>query len=871
MADVPAGLATALADRYRLERELGQGGMATVYLAHDLRHERQVAIKVLRPELAAVIGAERFLREIKTIASLQHPHILGLIDSGEVQGTAYFVMPFVDGESLRDRLTRETQLSLDETLRITGDVASALEYSHRHGVIHRDIKPENILLAEGGALLADFGIALAGAAGGAERLTETGASLGTPAYMSPEQATGERTLGPPSDIFSLGVVVYEMLAGEAPYTGPTAKAVLAKVVLGQPTPLSVVRPGLPDHVEQAIRRALSKTPADRFATPPEFVEALRRPAAATRFGAPRVRRLGTAALVASLAILGGLWWLRGRRPAPVPVTTQLTFTGKATLPALSPDGSRVAYVAEECSAGGLCSSSILISDTSGAGALPVVRGRVAIDDIEWTTDGRFLLFSDLGSAEMGLFVVSTLGGPPRSLGCCGGGLLDGMDTALVMKKFDLGTDSIAWVRLVTLADGVARDSLRVPGRSTYPFALGSPDGRRIGVADLTPALWTVRILDRSGRQLDSLSHEYGQYVTIRWTPSGDALLATNERGDGQGYDLLRFRVNTAGRISRKPDTLLRQLPMSFGHVRLNGRGGLVYASETRDQAVYALTRERGPKFRFTSHRLALTTGRLLGLVSPGGEQVLLKQSARRGGPAVVSIMPFDSGPAVPIGPPVQDLEDLDWTAEGREVLLARRREDRVIVSQAGPASGQSREIGSFVAAPTKVGLLLTAIPGGGGLGSMGNALGCDLYLVGVPGMRDTVIHAPAPYECPASVAPDGRTAIVLDDTGRLVAISLTDGHTALLSSVTLPGIQVLNIKWLADRTIVVVARESEQTIGWYALVAGGAQFKRVGTLPLGFGYYSLSADGRRVVASIIEPRRDVVLIGNFGDLLQARR
>src|SRR6267378_7437112 len=217
-----ARLTTALADRYRIERELGHGGMATVYLARDVKHEREVALKVLRPELAAVLGAERFLHEIKVTAHLQHPHILPLHDSGEADSFLFYVMPYVEGETLRDKLRREKQLPMAEAIEITRAVASALDYAHRHGVIHRDIKPENILLHDGQALVADFGIALAvSAAAGGSRLTETGLSLGTPHYMSPEQAMGERALDARSDIYSLSAVLYEMLAGEPPYTGPT--------------------------------------------------------------------------------------------------------------------------------------------------------------------------------------------------------------------------------------------------------------------------------------------------------------------------------------------------------------------------------------------------------------------------------------------------------------------------------------------------------------------------------------------------------------------------------------------------------------------------------------------------------------------------
>ncbi|HSE47028.1 MAG TPA: serine/threonine-protein kinase, partial [Gemmatimonadales bacterium] len=252
MTTTPDRLAAALADRYKIDRELGQGGMATVYLAEDLKHRRKVAIKVLRPELAAVIGADRFVREIQTIAALQHPHILGLIDSGEVNGTAYYVMPFVEGESLRDRLSREKQLPITDAVRIATEVASALDYAHRHKVIHRDIKPENILLHDGSALVADFGIALAVSSAGGSRMTETGMSLGTPTYMSPEQAMGEREVTARSDIYELGCVIYEMLIGEPPFTGPTAQAIVAKVVTETPRPLLLQRHTIPPHVEAAV-------------------------------------------------------------------------------------------------------------------------------------------------------------------------------------------------------------------------------------------------------------------------------------------------------------------------------------------------------------------------------------------------------------------------------------------------------------------------------------------------------------------------------------------------------------------------------------------------------------------------------------------
>jgi len=272
-------LKAALADRYHVERALGGGGMATVYLAHDLRHDRQVAIKVLKPEIAAALGAQRFLNEIQVTANLQHPHILPLYDSGSADGALYYVMPLVQGESLRDRLAREKLLPVDETIRIVRQVAGALDFAHRHGIIHRDIKPGNILLHDGEALLTDFGIAIALTEAGDTRLTATGMSIGTLQYMSPEQATGEPNLDACSDIYALGAVTYEMLAGEPPVTGPTARAMIAKLMTERPTSLRVLRDVVPRSLDDAVMRALAKAPADRFSNAREFADALTAPEA----------------------------------------------------------------------------------------------------------------------------------------------------------------------------------------------------------------------------------------------------------------------------------------------------------------------------------------------------------------------------------------------------------------------------------------------------------------------------------------------------------------------------------------------------------------------------------------------------------------
>jgi serine/threonine-protein kinase len=521
-------LASALAGRYRVERELGQGGMAVVYLAHDVRHERRVALKVLRAELAAILGAERFLKEIKTTANLQHPHILPLHDSGEVGGLVYYVMPYVEGESLRDRLNREKQLPIADAMRIATEVAGALDYAHRHGVVHRDIKPENILLHEGRALVADFGIALAASrTEGATRLTETGLSLGTPAYMSPEQAMGERDVTAKADVYALGCVVYEMLVGEPPFTGPTAQAIIAQVLTDEPRSLTAQRRTVPPHVEAAVFRAVEKLAADRFATPQEFADALNDAAVAPARGphpvtggvtARRGRVAWTAALrhpltlgLAILAVAGlGAAVLARILPrgeeARTPVRFVLGFESErwadgigANL-ALSPDGSLLAYIAR---AGGTQQLYVRALGTLRGRAIPRTDGarqpffspdgrwigyyngaqivKVPVEGgtpqplaalslvqgASWVADDRIVV-----SSEGRLAIVPATGGEPRIVG-----QIDSAAGELV-HLWPLGLSETTALYTSWARAGIART--------------------RIGVLDLTAG--TTRVLDLPGTQ-----------------------------------------------------------------------------------------------------------------------------------------------------------------------------------------------------------------------------------------------------------------------------------------------------------------------------------------------------------------------------------
>ena len=409
MTDAVAGLTnrlhSALSSRYRVERLLGQGGMAVVYVARDLRHDRLVALKLLKPELTAIVGVDRFLQEIRVAAHLQHPHILPLFDSGEADGLLFYVMPYVEGESLRARLQRERQLSITDTLRIADQVASALDYANSQGVIHRDIKPENILLRDSQAVIADFGIALALSNAGGARLTETGLSLGTPHYMSPEQATGDRALDRRTDIYALGVVVYEMLVGEPPHTGPTAQAVIAKLLTEEPRSVAAQRHTVPAHIDHAIARALAKLPADRWGTAGELTHALGNPLATTTLplsaearrspGSAWRRRVPWVVAAASLALAMVFGWRAAQAPpgdsigiaAAVLPPPGEEFAEKESFGQLSPDGRQFVFATQ--TARGSTRLWLRAMDSPKAQPLDNTDGATAPF---WSPDGKSIAF-----------------------------------------------------------------------------------------------------------------------------------------------------------------------------------------------------------------------------------------------------------------------------------------------------------------------------------------------------------------------------------------------------------------------------------------------------------------------------------------------
>jgi serine/threonine-protein kinase len=576
MPDPITRLNAALEGRYRIESELGEGGMATVYLADDLKHERKVALKVLKPELAAVVGAERFLAEIKTTANLQHPHILPLHDSGEADGFLYYVMPYIEGESLRERLEREKQLPVDEAVRIATDVAEALHSAHEQGVIHRDIKPANILLSKGRPLVADFGIALAVSQAGGGRLTETGLSMGTPYYMSPEQASADREPTPASDVYSLGCVLYEMLVGEPPYVGSSAQAVLAKILMGDAPAATATRPSIPSNVDSAIRRALEKLPADRFRSVQDFGKALADPgfrhgeaaAAGIVPGAGPWNHISItfAALFFAATGLAAWGWLQ---PSPEPgVTTRAEVTGLDVdiagggwRLAISRDGRSI--VAGHAEDGAEPALYIRSADDTGWRRL---RGTEGATNPTFSPDGREVAFDVFASGRISKVPVT--GGPALPV-AIGYGPHWGQDNVIVYSS-----DGVIYR---VGASGGEPEALFVSDtiRATRPHLLPNGSGVVFGAGggrtgSQTSAIFYLDLETREVRQLlPSGNHP-------RYAPTGHLIYGHVDQAlMGVSFDA------EAGEVTGDPIILIPSLAVRGGgasQFAVSEIGTLIYAA-----------------------------------------------------------------------------------------------------------------------------------------------------------------------------------------------------------------------------------------------------------------------------------------------------
>jgi serine/threonine-protein kinase len=756
--DAPASgaflaLRAALAAHYTLERELGAGGMATVYLVRDRKHDRQVALKVLRPELAAIIGAQRFLQEIKTTANLQHPHILGLIDSGETAHQLWYVMPFVQGESLRDRLNREKQLPVDDAVRLASEVASALDYAHRHGVIHRDIKPENILLHDGRALVADFGIALAASKAGGTRMTETGMSLGTPQYMSPEQAMGEREITARSDVYALGCVLYELLIGEPPFTGPTPQSIVAKVLTGEPAPLSTERRTIPPHVEAAVLQALEKLPADRFASAAEFAAALGNPAftsprtvagSAARRPARATARLPWVLLFAAVGFIAVNQLRPKSLPPPPPVQRfdillpdNARWVGDIlSILALSPDGTTLAYNGQDSSG----HRRLYLRPMDQPHPVPIPGSEDAQFPF-FSPDGRWVGF------RVGNRIVKTpvRGGSPETI-CetSGSGLATWLESNVVVF-----TDSTG-LRECSMAGRVTTLLASDPAES-FTFPHGLPGDRGVVFGIQRGSEIRLAVLERgmkAAKPLDILGSN------PRYVETGHLVYAGPD-GLVRAVPFDLKRLATAG----EPAILPEDVRVEFGVavMALSRTGTMVLAPRSTPQGALELVDRSGRAERLYPRPAEFSDPRF----SPDGRRVVLSMGANiwllDRGQGTLTRLSSDSSATRPV-----------WSPDGRRVAYLRqlgRTMDVRIMSADGSKSARSVPgLGQFepwevVFTPDGQSVVLRTVERTGSR---------DIWLAALDSARQPVplLQNPANEVAPA-LSPDGRwLAYVSNESGR---------------------------------------------------------------------------------------------------------
>ena len=628
-------LADALTGRYSIDREIGRGGMATVYLAHDVRHDRDVAIKVLHSDLGAALGAERFLAEIKTTAKLQHAHILPLLDSGNADGLLFYVMPLVTGESLRTRLDREKQLPIPEAVRLAREIASALDYAHRHGVIHRDIKPENILLHDGQALVADFGISLAVQSAGNERMTQTGLSLGTPQYMSPEQAMGEKNIDARSDVYALGAVTYEMLAGEAPFTGASVQAIVAKVLVERPTPLRTSRDTVPAAVEHAVLTALAKLPADRFATAAEFAGALvstsgpavvaHTESSSARGSAVRARSVNLALVaVAVIAIVAAAWGWTRARPLPddsvvratidLPAGERIYDGAQATL-AISPQGDRIAYTTQGPT--GLRTYTRRTSELTGH---QIGEG---MSNLAFSPDGRWLAFTPVLTGEIKKIPVD--GGAVVSLGKSLNNTVRGI-TWMANDTIVIGTSNGLWavsssggaVTSLFVSDSggssaVVSTPVALPDGKTVLFTMG-PSGDALRLS-----LWSFATRRRVSAGITpaaaTLGYRDGNILYVSISGALMALPFDLKRGQAAGDPI---QVQDSVRVNGATTSALAALSNSGTFIHVNGQSTATLMLASAGHETPLIAQPHGyytPRFSPDGHKIVVT------IVGPTGNDI----------------------------------------------------------------------------------------------------------------------------------------------------------------------------------------------------------------------------------------------------------
>jgi len=760
MPEITQQLKVALAGRYVVEREVGEGGMATVYLAQDVKHERKVALKVLRPELAAVIGAERFLAEIKVTANLQHPHILPLHDSGEADSFLYYVMPYVEGETLRDKIKREKQLGIEEAVEMTRSVAGALDYAHRQGVIHRDIKPENILMHDGQALVADFGIALALSHAGGARLTETGLSIGTPHYMSPEQAMGDRELDARSDVYSLGAMLYEMLAGDPPYTGSTAQAIVAKVITEKAPSVMVHRDTVPAHVAAAINKALAKLPADRFGSAADFAEALTNVGfAATVPGTQATqthasvgkrdwRLIGLAAAVVVAVGFAAVGWLQAlRRPTPPVQRFELAVPPEHSIPPmlgtaidLSPDGQQYVFVGPGESGRQLWLRSM---DRLEPVALGGTEGALAP---RVSPDGRWIAFV----ADQRLKKVPVTGGPPITLADSANSTLPGVawqdDGTLLFVHGNWGL-----YRMPSAGGTPSPVSVLDSAQGGFLFPDALPGSQKALVTLCSPSCSAMEIaaMDLADGSVTTLVEDAAR---AWYLPTGHIAYADREGAVfAAPFDAGQAAITGASvPVAENVRTKFRIVP----EMAISASGSLIYRLGAAGGLILAWVDERGQPTDVDTDWRGFFGAPVL---SPNGQQAAVAMTM--GGTQDIWVKSLDRGPASRLSFEGAFNERPVWTPDGRRVAYISNRDgdtgSKRAIARRADGGGQDEVL---LEHPLGVEEILWSSDGRWLIARVGGADGTRDVVglrVGVDSVPRALVATPADEYAPA-LSPDNR-------------------------------------------------------------------------------------------------------------------
>ena len=769
----PPRLVAALADRYKIERELGVGGMATVYLAEDLRHARKVAVKVLKPELAAVIGAERFIAEIRTTAALQHPHILPLFDSGEADSFLYYVMPFVDGETLRNLLDRESMLGVDAALQLTAAIADALQYAHDHGVIHRDIKPENILIANGRPVVADFGIALAVSAAAGGRMTETGLSLGTPHYMSPEQATAEKDITARSDQYALACVLYEMLAGQPPHDGGSAQQVIMKIITEVPADLTTRRKTVPAYVAAAVEQALEKLPADRFDSMRTFAAALAEPNSTAR--TTRARSVATPvgggsrtyALVGATALLFAVaaWgWLR---PTPTPsvlryelpiasLANASSFSTDLQAPLSASDGSFLVYAAPRT--GDASWVQLYRKSREQASGTPI-EGSEYATSFALSPDERWIAFT----ANSQLRKVPVSGGVPEVLVSANvygpGGVAWLEDGSLLFGKSERGLPVLTRIGSDGGVERVVFESRT--GAAVLPVGVQGTDLAFFGNCS-SPTTCDLHVINlQSGESRQVLKG----VLFSAWSTTGHLVYVQTRRLMAVAFDTRTMQMRG------EPIEMATGLSDALSPIRLSTDGTLItrIGSGALMQSYEMVWLDRNGRTAplDSSWQFALTagSGNVGWALSPDATRLAIGLATEAGDNVWVRTLP--DGPlsrlSVDGGPSVRPR----WTADGQSVIYVRQGGGPGVVLRSAQGTGQDSMlltglVDEAVLSPDGTWLLVRDGASGsvrGGRDIRGLRIGVDTSLAPLIATRFD--------EQAVTVSPDGRwVAYHADETGR---------------------------------------------------------------------------------------------------------